>query len=359
MKLPTQDAPASIDGGCNVLYIYKTKHERLLKILSFLLPSDSDTDCPVIVADEGMVSLVDSVLHYSSGRQSRTQLYPVVVEELAIPGEILRAEPFIKAVERELDSAQQRCGVPPARLVLDMQFIAAQIGSAADLTQVARQLRRVSASRTVSILTLFFAETLPKYGLQPFLDQFDRVALCDTLQRFVCRHDSDSFSAYHGALLQLALGHESVVQQVLTIDAAEPRGSTFVPETAVRGLPQLSDIIDDALLLIDPKLQIVFCSRVAAGLLGGRRSALLGTALDRHLRTADVESVRRRIRGRAGSADSIASALRVTLLSGQMFDVELHAIELADISIAHVLQLRPPAGPAAEHSGGRNETRPA
>lgn len=359
MKLPIQDAPASIDGGCNVLYIYKTKHERLLKILSFLLPSDSDTDCPVIVADEGMVSLVDSVLHYSGGRQSRTQLYPVVVEELAKPGEILRAQPFITAVERELDSAQQRSGVAPARLVLDMQFIAAQIGSAADLTRVARQLRRVSASRNVSILTLFFAETLPKYGLQPFLDQFDRVTLCETLQRFVCRHDSDSFTAYHGTLLQLALGHEAVVQQVLTIDAGEPRGSTFVPETAVRGLPQLSDLIDDALLLLDPNLRIVFCSRVAAGLLGGRRNALLGTALDRHLRTADVESVRRRIRGRAGSADSIESALRVRLRSGRIFDAQLHAIELADTSIAHVLQLRPPAGPAAEHSGGRNESRPA
>ncbi|TVQ37990.1 MAG: hypothetical protein EA384_10910 [Spirochaetaceae bacterium] len=116
MKLPSQAPSAVRNGGCHALHICKSKSDRLLTILWFLLSADGDAECPVVLADAGMVALVDAILRYSGGAQAETRLYPVAVEELAQPGEILRAEPFLAAVQRAISAARRRC--PLLRLLL-------------------------------------------------------------------------------------------------------------------------------------------------------------------------------------------------------------------------------------------------
>lgn len=321
---------------CHAVYVYKAKQERLLTLCSFLLRPQFERGVAVVAADRSSLDIIGSMVRYSGTRSQGDHFHPILIEELAHPGKILSAGAVLEALRRELEAAARAYGVPVRQVIIDMQFVAAHISSSAELSDAIRGLRVLAETYAADLLALFFVESLPKYGLQPFLDQFDQVAVCDALKRFLCALEDRVQSPLDCALLRMALKHEAILRHVLTMDAAEPRGSKYVAQTAVHGIPELTDLIEHALVLLDLRFRIAFCSRAAAELLGTPRRKMIGTSIAEQFHPASFESLRRRsaeLNGRAGER------FQVLTTAGAYLALRMRQIEVAGQRIGYLLEL--------------------
>ena len=331
---------------CHALYVYKAKQERLLTLCSFLLQPQHERGVALVAADQGSLTIVDAVVRYSGPRSPGDVFHPVLIEELAHPGKILGAGAVLESLGRELAAIESRHHAPVRRIVIDMQFIATHVGSATELDDVIRGLRGLAEIYSAEVLTLFFVESLPKYGLQPLLDQFDQVAVCDSLKRFLCATEERVQSPLDCALMRMALKQEAVLRHVLMMDAAAPRGSAHVAQTAVQVIPEVTDLIESALILLDLRFRIAFCSLAAAELLGASRRTIMGTSIADQIRPASFESLRRRsveLNGRRGERFHTLSA------SGAHLSLRMRQVEVAGSRVGYLLELM--IGSARPESG--------
>lgn len=318
----------------HALYVYKAKQERLLTLCSFLLRQQQPA-VAVVAADRESLAIIDSVVRYSDQRSPGEFFHPVLIEELATPGTILGAATVLEAMTGELAAIAGRYGAPVGQVVVDMQFIATHVSSAQALSEVTQGLRGLAESYAAELLALFFVESLPKYGLQPFLDQFDQVAICDSLKRFLHAAEERVPSPLDAALLGMALKHEAVLRHVLTMDAAEPRGSRQIERSAVQAIPEITDLIDAAWILLDLGLRTAYCSRTAAELFGSSRRQMLGASIADHVHPASFQSLRRRsteLNGHRGERFHLLTT------SGTHLGLRMRRVGVDGLSVGYLLE---------------------
>jgi PAS domain-containing protein len=108
----------------------------------------------------------------------------------------------------------------------------------------------------------------------------------------------------------------------LRLDASEPIGSVDAPVILDGDMPQLTDLIDQAVLLIDTRNTVVFCNRGAVEMIGLDRGDIVGSSLGAVIG--------------AEAADRLIRAART--------------ISLADAAIGSLVRLSPDdlASPAAD-----------